>query len=214
MNFRMVFGGFLGAFVLDIVLFAMASASPIGVQDIEDFGVRGKVFAIKERSLLEVIQSRIAEAQKSGKIKKLNAQFKKRAIESVMEPKAVKGVAHATQSRTFYFDPTIACEKDILDHLGRIVVAKGTTANPLETLAWGVPMLFIDGSAPDQVAWAKAQGGKIVLVKGRPMDLKKDYGGWFFFDQGGALVRKFGIRFVPAKVSQEGLKLKIEEVKI
>jgi conjugal transfer pilus assembly protein TraW len=35
-----------------------------------------------------------------------------------------------------------------------------------------------------------------------------------YFDQGGALVRKFGISQVPAIVSQEGRMLKVNEVKV
>jgi conjugal transfer pilus assembly protein TraW len=33
-----------------------------------------------------------------------------------------------------------------------------------------------------------------------------------YFDQQGSLIRRFGIRQVPALVSQEGLRLRIDEV--
>ena len=75
-------------------------------------------------------------------------------------------------------------------------------------------MLFIDGTRPVEVEWALAQVAptRIVLLAGRPFDLARRHGRAFYFDQGGALSSRFGLKATPALMRQEGLKLRIEEV--
>ena len=64
------------------------------------------------------------------------------------------------------------------------------------------------------VVWAAQQPGKIILVKGAPLALEKQYHRWFYFDQAGLLTRKFAITQVPARITQFGKMLKIEEIKL
>lgn len=53
---------------------------------------------------------------------------------------------------------------------------------------------------------------KPILVGGSYLDLMKAWNRQVFYDQEGALVRKLGITAVPAIVSQEGNRLRIDEV--
>ena len=53
---------------------------------------------------------------------------------------------------------------------------------------------------------------KPILVGGSYLDLMKRWNKQVFYDQDGTLVRKFGITAVPAIVSQEGQRLRIDEV--
>jgi len=57
-------------------------------------------------------------------------------------------------------------------------------------------------------------GGRVkpILVGGSYVGLMKSWGTPVFYDQEGTLVRKLGISAVPAIVSQEGLRLRIDEV--
>ena len=87
---------------------------------------------------------------------------------------------------------------------------KGEKHNPLDKVSFGKPLLFIDGDEKDQIEWALSQEGKIILVKGAPLELEKTYKHLFFFDQGGVLVEKFGLTETPARVSQQGKHLLIE----
>ena len=50
------------------------------------------------------------------------------------------------------------------------------------------------------------------LVKGKPLDLEAKEKLPTYFDQFGSLTHKLKIKHVPAKVTQEGLQLKIEEI--
>ena len=79
-------------------------------------------------------------------------------------------------------------------------------------------LLFFDARDPRQVAQAKElidlyQGRvKPILVGGSYLDLMKSWSRQVFYDQEGTLVRKLGITAVPAIVSQEGSRLRIDEV--
>ena len=59
---------------------------------------------------------------------------------------------------------------------------------------------------------ARPGGIKPVLTGGSYLDLMKRWNKPVFYDQDGTLVRKFGIAAVPAIVSQEGQRLRIDEV--
>ncbi len=181
---------------------------------LQDFGKRGHVFNIKEESLLELIRNKLNIAKESGKIKELQEAFKKKAIKKIKRPNQVQGISRTIEPRIFYFDPTYVQEFDVRDHLGNIIVKSGTTINPLTHFSWGEPLIFIDGDEVSQVIWAKSQKGKIILVKGAPLELQEIHKEWFYFDQAGILTEKFGIRQVPAIVEQEWLKLKISEIKL
>src|SRR3546814_4322186 len=75
-------------------------------------------------------------------------------------------------------------------------------------------LLFLDGDDPDQLTWALKQdaNAKLILVKGAPLELMKARQRRFYFDQGGKLTERFGIRSVPARVRQQGRVLEISEI--
>ena len=111
-------------------------------------------------------------------------------------------------------------EQNITDDKGNIIVPAGTTKNPLEVVSLSKHLLFFDGSDPRASARrARADrshyGGKVkpILVAGSYLDLMKAWQLSVYFDQQGVLTRKFGITQVPALVSQEGLRLRIDELR-
>jgi conjugal transfer pilus assembly protein TraW len=53
---------------------------------------------------------------------------------------------------------------------------------------------------------------KPILTGGSYLDLMKDWRVPVYYDQSGTLTRRFGIRQVPALVSQDGLRLRIDEL--
>ena len=181
---------------------------------IKDYGTRGHTFQIKERSLLEAIEEKLKISQENGTIKNLEKKFQDKVKQKISCPIAVLGIGQVTVRKERIFDPTYTQETDVKDHLGRIIVSKGTTVNPLDHVGWGEPLLFINGEDLLQVKWAIEQEGKIILVKGAPLELEKKYHRWFYFDQAGLLSKKFAITVVPTRISQDGKVLKIEEIKL
>ena len=57
--------------------------------------------------------------------------------------------------------------------------------------------------------WAAAEE-----IAGRPLDLSRAHGRPFFFDQGGRLAARFGLRFTPSLVEQAGGRLRITEIPV
>lgn len=74
------------------------------------------------------------------------------------------------------------------------------------------PLIFIDGENEKHIKWAIAklsdakiyrhEQGKIVLIKGAPLDLQKRLKQEIYFDQFGLLSRRLKIKHVPAIVYQ------------
>lgn len=100
----------------------------------------------------------------------------------------------------------------------RLVVARGTRVNPLDTVPLRQRLVFIDGDDQDQVAWAMARttalDAKVILVGGSPFALMKAEQRRFYFDQSGTLTTKLGIHAVPAVVEQRGRVLAVRELVI
>lgn len=177
----------------------------------------GTTFEIAEESFLSMIQRRIELAREEGKLATLEEEVKARIKEKVMTPSSVQGLQKTQEERSWYFDPSIILDQDIRDHESRLIHPKGTKLNPLTKVSWRHSMVLIDGSDDDQVTWAMSQvkeGGKIVLVKGSPIRLYRETGQRFYFDQNGHIVEKFQIKQIPARITQSGLKLLIEELSL
>lgn len=197
------------------LVFAVASGTTARA---EDLGKIGPTYPIAERHLLDHIMSRLREKERTGELKKFEQLAKERATQSVNNPTPVAGLARAQAARTYYFDPTFVLDRNVVDENGALMFPAGTRKNPLEVVGLSKHLLFFDARDPRQVARARElidvyQGRvKPILVGGSYMDLMKAWKLRVYYDQEGVLVRKFGITAVPAIVSQEGQRLRIDEV--
>lgn len=197
------------------LVFAVASGATARA---EDLGKIGPTYPIAERHLLDHIMSRLREKERSGELKKFEQLAKERATQSVNNPTPVPGLARTQAARTYYFDPTFVLDRNVVDENGALMFPAGTRKNPLEVVGLSKHLLFFDARDPRQVVRARElidvyQGRvKPILVGGSYMDLMKAWKLRVYYDQEGVLVRKFGITAVPAIVSQEGQRLRIDEV--
>lgn len=184
----------------------------------EHLGTYGETFEIAEEDLLAQIARRLNEMQISGELDRLTEEFATRAKAKIKRPVPVAGISHTVEPRQWRYDPSWTAPEDIRDTEGRLVIAAGQTVNPLDAAAMRTPLLLIDGDEGPHVEWAKRQselspwGVKIILTNGAPFELEKTIQQPVFFDQEGLITTKFGIRSVPAKISQSGHELQIEEV--
>lgn len=180
-----------------------------------DYGQQGAVWPVVEPDLLAQIHARLAHLEKTGETARLNEELKRRTIARVNRPEPVAGVGSAAATRSWRFDPTITVDRNIADDKGRVIIAAGTRVNPLDTVPLRAPLVFLDGDDPAQLAWAARRFGrtrpKLILVRGAPLELMKARQRRFYFDQGGSLVKHFGIRAVPATVEQQGRVLLVTE---
>jgi conjugal transfer pilus assembly protein TraW len=185
-----------------------------------DLGTFGETYEIREKSFLQQIQERLKDAEKSGKILEIQKTIQKQAEQNLNNPKPVADISNTEVERQWVYDPSISLDHDLKDQLGRIFYKAGTKVNPLEKISLTKSLIFIDGSDLKQVHWAieqhnKKKGrAKIILVKGEIINLMRKKKVRLYFDQQGVLVKKFGIKHVPATLEQSGKMLLLKEVRI
>ena len=182
----------------------------------KELGVYGETFPIAEENLLTVIQNKLKGMAADGSIAHTQQEIARKAGRKILRPSPVNGILKTQTPRRWFYDPSMTVESDIKDPKGNLIAAQGTVINPLDKMSWGVPLLFLDGNDPAQVAWAEAQHSlaKWVLVKGSPVELEEKLKRPVYFDQAGMLVNKFGIQQVPCRISQKDKKLLVEELTI
>lgn len=198
-------------------LFAAATCWALGAQA-ANLGTIGPTYPVAEKNLLDVIMARLRAKEASGELKRHEQEARDRAAYAVNNPRPVDGLRRAQAARTFYFDPSFTLQSNVVDSTGAVLFPAGTRKNPLDVVSLSKHLLFFDARDPGQVARAREliehYQGKVkpILVGGSYLDLMKRWNKPVFYDQDGTLVRKFGIAAVPAIVSQEGQRLRIDEV--
>ena len=177
-------------------------------------GTFGETFSIIEEDLLEAIHAKLNNLVATGSILEHQTKIQNMIMRGVRQPTPVAGLIKTKTVKVFWYDPSIKVPYDLRDHRGQIFVVKDTIVNPLDFQKLHKRLVFIDGNDKSQVAWAKAlsKNHKIILVNGSPFKFMEQHKITCYFDQGGKLINKFGIKQIPAKVIQDGKQLKIEEV--
>lgn len=205
-----------------VVTIVLAVALTLGVACTRamDLGIIGPTYEISEPHLLQMIERRLREKERSGELKRLQEQAQERSVIAVTNPPPIAGLHPTETVRTFYFDPTFTLDRNILGPKGELLFAAGTRKNPLDVMSLSRYLLFFDARDKRQVSRAKQlmalyQGKvKLILVGGSYIDLMKSWRLPVYYDQFGLLTRRLGITQVPALVSQEGLRLRIDELAV
>ena len=201
-------------------LAALPAAGISSAASAKDLGVRGATWAIAEPDLLEAIEARLLEMQRSGALARFEAEARERARRTLEEPEPVPGIAPAREQRSRLFDPAITVARDIRTPDGTLIAAAGTRISPLKRIEMTRDLLFVDGRREAEIAWAlardeeNARPAKIVLLAGRPLELMRKHRRLFFFDQGGRLAARLGIAATPSLVEQAGTRLRITEFRL
>jgi conjugal transfer pilus assembly protein TraW len=200
---------FFGGLVIIILGFSLDTHA-------KDLGVHGHIFEIQEPDLLKQISQKLKVLEENGTLAEHKDKLIKKAKKSVSRPQPLSGIIKATEDRTFTYDPSLTVPYDLKDHKGRVFHKAGTRVNPLQYKSLTSALIFIDADDQSQIAWAHniqvKQATKVILTSGSPLELMESWKTPVYFDQGGTITKKLGIRFVPAIVVQDGLKLKISEV--
>ncbi|MDO8777008.1 MAG: type-F conjugative transfer system protein TraW [Burkholderiaceae bacterium] len=185
-----------------------------------DLGAIGPTYEISEPHLLKMIEQRLREKERTGELKRLEEEAKARGVEAVTNPLPVAGIRTTQAARTFYMDPSFTLDRNILDAQGRLLFPAGTRKNPLEIVSLSKHLLFFDARDGRQVSQARdlmaTYRGRVkpILTAGSYLDLMKSWRIPVYYDQQGLLTRRFDIHQVPALVSQEGQRLRIDELEV
>ena len=197
------------------VVVATVATTPTRAQDL---GVIGPVYPIAEPSLLDVILAKLRAASDDGTLARLQREALARIRQGIDDPAPVAGLVRTRHPRHFHHDPSIVVEEAIRDAEGRVVVPPGTVVNPLDTVPLSQALLFFDARDRDQVAEARrlidARHGQVkpILTGGSYLELMRRWRRPVYYDQQGVLTTRLGIRQVPALVTQDGRRLRIDEL--
>lgn len=154
----------------------------------------GPLHDIAEPDILEAFKSRVGAMKASGEYDRRFNQNKDRIAKELEHPTPVAGLKKATELRVWELSASVP----------------ETLPESLLRQARSVPMphlsrslLFIDGTEAEsldavQKLYQSQKDMRVVLVNGAPAEVSEKLNRRVFFDQGGALVRVFGIKAVPA----------------
>ncbi len=196
----------------------------IGGAAAKDLGTRGASWPVTESDLLDEIAARLRDMDASGELARLENEARQQARRSLEEPAPVAGIGPAVAWNTRLFDPSITVAEDLPGPDGQVIAAAGTRVNPFDHAPLTAELLFIDGRRAPEVAWAMSRAlapdgtraetpaVKIILLAGRPLDLMRRHGHPFYFDMGGKLAARFGIRATPTLVVRHGRLLRLTEI--
>lgn len=173
----------------------------------QSLGVIGEVFPVTEMSFLQFIQTRLQHFIQSGELDEVNERWQRQVASHANRPHPL-GLPRAIKKRIYYFRPEVVTDIDIRDAYGRIIYPAGTKANALTQHSFYSPCwLFLNGDVMAEQKWAKKEiiscsNPKIILTGGAVGDVETFLKKVIYFDQGGVLTQKLGIRATPAIVTR------------
>ena len=172
----------------------------------KDLGTIGDIWEIQEQNLLSLIDERLKEQFEGKSEEEIQAEVKKRVEENALRPPPVY-LPVATVDSERSFDPSYTVERALSDHKGQIFALKGQVVNPFDTVPFARTLIFIDGDDEKQIEWIKSfkpetQMVKIILLNGNLREVTEKLDTDLYFDQNGALVKRFGIKAVPSVIDE------------
>lgn len=183
-----------------------------------DLGNVGDVYPIDEPDFLFEVKAIVKHKVDDGSWADIERKLQKDTVNALEHPIATGNFTVTTSAKVWYFDPTATLTQDIMGPAGQVVFAAGTKVNPLDVIKVDSNLFFFDADDPKQVValhQAQAQSRihiKPVAVAGSYLALARKLEQPVYFDQGANFTRRLGIVAIPALVSQEGNRLKIEEM--
>lgn len=190
-----------------------------GLAVAKDFGRLGEVYPVAEPDMLDTLTARAQSLVDSGAWAQEMDAFRQRVERNSQRPAPVEGIGKSIHYSERFFDPSVVLSGDLQDMAGRVFARQGEVINPLATVPFAQTLYFIDGDDADQVAWIQRQRPqtlmvKIILVNGDIPRTSTTLDSRVYFDQGGALSRRFGLTTVPVRITAapSGLRLRVEAI--
>lgn len=165
----------------------------------------GPTYPIAEPDTLEEIRQRASTQDWQRWMRKSPTDYG--AFQSARLP-------HAKRNAVRSFDPTYVLPNDIADENGKVIAAKGTRINVYTKLTMRGRMIVI-GNTDAHFKWltevAKpTSNDKVLLANGNVLLARRNRQVLvYLLDE--RFIERFGLRAVPSIVSQDGLRLRVEE---
>ena len=189
-----------------LFLFPVIKAEASG----KDLGVHGKLYEIKEESMLSYVRRKAGEID----LQTLRESMVKKIEESYAEHSLVSlDVPSATEERVRYIDPSVVVRNPLYDHTGKMI-SLGGTVNPLDHVSLSRSILIL---REDQIkrALEKIRGSgenPILLLTDGDIQRASSLAGQPVYKANLFILRRLKIEKAPSLVEREGRKLMIKEI--
>lgn len=165
----------------------------------------GPTYPIAEPDTLEEIKRSASTKDWQSWMRKQPADYS--AFQSARLP-------HAKRDAVRMFDPTYILPNDIADENGKLIAAKGTRINVYTKLKMRGRMIAI-GNTDAHFRWLKevarpTSDDKVLLANGNVLMARRNRQVLVYLLDD-RFIERFGLRAVPSIVSQEGLRLRVQE---
>lgn len=180
----------------------------------ESLGTYGHTYQIKERDAIAVmkdaVRKKLANGEKEAMIKGAQDRYLAK-LDNIVTP---KGIGPAKTPSIRYVDLTEVVKTSIKDDKGTVIVPAGMAINPLKIKPLTKKLFFIDAKDDRQLQLVKQRAqsnDKIILLGGSVFKAGEVLKRKVYMDITG-LYGRMKIQKLPSIVSQDGEKLKVEEV--
>ena len=176
----------------------------------KDLGVHGKLYEIKEESMLSYVKRKAGEidlrALRESMVKKIEESYAEHSLVSLDVPSA-------TEERVRYIDPSVNVRNPLYDHTGKMI-SLGGTVNPLDHVSLSRSILIL---REDQIkrALEKIRGSgenPILLLTDGDIQRASSLAGQPVYKANLFILRRLKIEKAPSLVEREGRKLMIKEI--
>ena len=176
----------------------------------KDLGIHGKLYEIKEEDMLSYVR------RKAGAIdmQALRESMEKKFEESYAEHSLVSlDVPSATEERVRYVDPSVVVRNPLYDHTGKMISPAGIV-NPLDHISLSKSIIVL---REDQLkrALKKINGNgekPILILTDGDIQRASSLAGQIVYKASPFMLKRLKIEKVPSLVTQDGRKLRVEEL--
>lgn len=197
-----------------IILIAGMCLLGVQMARAESLGTYGRTYPIKERDAIVVMKEAVRKKLANGGKEAMVQGAKDRYMASLNNVKTPAGITAARTNAIRFVDLTETAKETVMDGKGGVVVAAGTKFNPLAIIPLTKKIFFIDAKDQRQLQLVKNQAepnDKVILLGGSVFTAGEFLNRPVYLDIPG-LAFRMKVKNLPSIVSQEGDKLKIQEV--
>jgi conjugal transfer pilus assembly protein TraW len=197
-------------------LFTIAGACLMAAQGVsaESLGTYGRTYPIKERDAIAAMKDAASKKLANGGKERMLKDAQTRYMNSLENVATPAGIKPARSNAVRFVDLTETITNDIPDGRGGVIARAGMKINPLGVMPLTKKLFFIDARDQRQLELVKTQAqsnDKIILLGGSVFKAGAYLKRHVYLDVPG-LHTRMQIKHLPSIVSQDGLKLKVQEV--
>ena len=176
----------------------------------KDLGVHGKLYEIKEESMLSYVKRKAGEID----LQALRESMEEKLEESYAEHSLISlDVPSATEERVRYVNPSVNVRNPLYDHMGKMI-SPARVVNPLDHVSLSKSILILREDQLERALEETSKSGEnpILILTHGDIERASSFAGQIVYKANPFMLKRFQVEKVPSLVKQEGRKLRVEEM--